>query len=136
MGIDGLAGAVDGARGEVNDTRIFWGTERPGICECGDAIHQRGLHLLWVRCKIRQCGGSGGGVSCDRDIRAALYGGDGGTGFEFPRRGGDGRWIATGTDTDADADAADADADADADAASADTASWGFCGCHSYCQIF
>ena len=26
-------GAVDGARGEVNDT-----------------IHQRGLHLLWVRC--------------------------------------------------------------------------------------
>ena len=128
----------------MNDTRMFWGAERPRTCECGDTIHQQGLHLLWVRCKILQCGGSGGGVSCDRDIRAALYGGDGGTGFEFLRRGGDGRWIAAGTDTDADtdadadadADAADADADADADAASADTASWGFCGCHSYCQIF
>ena len=51
VGIDGLgAGAVDGARGKVNDTRMFRGAEHPRTCNCGDAIHQRGLHLLWVRC--------------------------------------------------------------------------------------
>ena len=63
MGIDGLGGAVagarcghrwpggtvDGARGEVNDARMFQGAERPRTCECGDVICQQGLHLLRVR---------------------------------------------------------------------------------------
>ena len=40
-------GAVDG--GEVNDTHMFQGAERPRTCECGDAICQQGLHLLRVR---------------------------------------------------------------------------------------
>ena len=40
VGIDGPGGTVDGARGEVNDTHMFWGA--------GDMIHQWGLHLLWV----------------------------------------------------------------------------------------
>ena len=55
-------GTVDGARGEVNDTCMFQGAERPRTCECGDAIHQQGLHLLWV-CRLavpqygkRECG--------------------------------------------------------------------------------
>ena len=48
VGIDGPGGAVDGARGEVNDTRMFWGALHPGTSECGDAIHQRGPHLLRV----------------------------------------------------------------------------------------
>ena len=63
MGIDGLGGAVagarrghrwpggavDGARGEVNDACMFQGAERPRTCECGDVIRQQGLHLLRVR---------------------------------------------------------------------------------------
>ena len=48
MGIDSLGGAVDGARGKVNNAHMFRGTLRPRTCECGDTIHQRGLHLLWV----------------------------------------------------------------------------------------
>ena len=43
-------GTVDGARGEVNDACMFQGTECPRTCECGDVIHQQGLHLLQVRC--------------------------------------------------------------------------------------
>ena len=50
VGIDNPGGMVDGARGEVNDARMFQGTERPRTCECGDVIRQQGLHLLWVRC--------------------------------------------------------------------------------------
>ena len=49
MGIDGPGGAVDGARGKVNDACMFQGTECPRTCECGDAICQQGLHLLRVR---------------------------------------------------------------------------------------
>ena len=63
VGIDGLGGmvagarrghrwpggAVDGARGEVNDAHMFQGTECPRTCECGDVIRQQGLHLLQVR---------------------------------------------------------------------------------------
>ena len=63
MGIDGLGGAVDGARhghrqprgmvdgarGEVNDAHMFPGAEHPRTCECGDVIRQQGLHLLRVR---------------------------------------------------------------------------------------
>ena len=62
MGIDSLGGAVDGARhghrqpggavdgvrGEVNNTCMFQGTEHPRTCECGDVIRQQGLHLLQV----------------------------------------------------------------------------------------
>ena len=40
VGIDGPGGVVDGVRGKVNDTRMFWGTLRPGTCECGDVICQ------------------------------------------------------------------------------------------------
>ena len=50
VGIDGPGGAVDGARGEVNDAHMFQGALRPRTCECGDAICQQGLHLLWVCC--------------------------------------------------------------------------------------
>ena len=60
VGIDGLGGAVDGARrghrrpggmvdgvrGEANDARMFQGAECPRTCECGDVIRQQGLHLL------------------------------------------------------------------------------------------
>ena len=50
MGIDGPGGVVDGARGKVNDAHMFQGALHPRTCECGDAIHQQGLHLLWVCC--------------------------------------------------------------------------------------
>ena len=46
MGTDSPGGTVDGVRGEVNDACMFWGAEHPRTCECGDAIHQQGLHLL------------------------------------------------------------------------------------------
>ena len=48
VGIDGPGGLVDGARGEVNNTCMFQGALHPGTCECGDAIHQQGPHLLQV----------------------------------------------------------------------------------------
>ena len=43
-------GAVDGARGEVNDAHMFQSAECPRTCECGDVICQQGLHLLQVCC--------------------------------------------------------------------------------------
>ena len=48
VGIDGPGGAVDGVRGKVNDAHMFQGALCPRTCECGDVIHQQGLHLLWV----------------------------------------------------------------------------------------
>ena len=50
VGIDSPGGAVDGVRGKVNDTHMFWGALHPGTCKCGDTIHQQGLHLLRVCC--------------------------------------------------------------------------------------
>ena len=50
VGIDSQGGAVDGARGEVNDARMFQGTWREwrGCCRCE-----------WCRHKHRQCKGCG-----------------------------------------------------------------------------